>query len=140
MILKLKNPNAPFPQGGWPFKDPKTGFSVNGYEGTPTMHAPKIIAHRRANPHVYPSQQYHWFDEQSVIQEIYQQKLATHPHLFRGFADKTVEIKTKATNKRVEQPSLNCECGALDWKPKYCPTCSGKKLIGWTCGKCGKDK
>lgn len=138
MIYQLKNPNSSFPQYGWPFTDPRTGFICKGYEGTPTMHAVKIINHRRANPHVYSKDEPQWFDTQSVVQEIYAQKAATHPHLFRGFDDAMVTIQN-VNNRQALAPTVKCKCGAQDFDPIFCKTCGGRKVTGYRCKSCGKE-
>lgn len=139
MSLRLKKPSNSFPHNGWPFKDPKTGFICNGYEGTPEMHAVKIIAHRRANPHIYPPSEAHWFNQIAVREEILVQKHATNPELFVGEPDKAITVKVRAA-KTVDTPGSTCTCGALDWEPTYCKTCSGKKVNGFKCRKCGKTR
>lgn len=140
MIYQLKNPNAnQFPPQGWPFKDPKTGFRCNGYEGTPAMHAVKIIGNRRANPHHYPPGEPQWFDPNSVIQEIYAQKAATHPQLFKGFPDVQIVAQPERIVSRVVAPTVICSCGANDYEPIYCKTCGGKRITGYKCKSCGKE-
>jgi len=138
MILQLKNPNGAFPHNGWPFKDAKTGFICKGYEGTPAMHAVKIIAHRRANTHIYPRDESKWFDQQSVIQEIYAQKAATHPHLFKGHPDVQITPQADRIVSRVLAPTNQC-CGANEFEEILCRTCGGRKVVGFKCKKCGKE-
>lgn len=138
MILQLKNSNAnQFCQGGWPFVDPKSGFKCNGYEGTPKMHANKIIAHRRANPTLFPPNDASLFDVNSVIQEIYQQKFQTHPQLFVGQPGYTV-LKMEKPAKKNYQPNSKCpKCNSPDFEPVYCPTCTGRRITGYKCKSCG---
>lgn len=139
MILQLKNPTQQFPQGGFGFRDPKTGFICNGYEGTPAMHAVKIIANRRANPHVYPAGESQWFDQQSVIQEIYAQKVVTHPHLFKGYSDAYIVPQKDKVVSRTIAPTVACACGSHDFDPVYCKTCGGRVIKGYKCKSCGKE-
>jgi hypothetical protein len=136
MSLKLKKPSGQFPPGGWPFTDPRTKFTCNGFEGTPDMQAVKIIAHRRANPHIYPPAEGQWFDRQSVAQEVMAQKYATNPELFVGGG----QPAPKPKRKKIEHPISMCQhCGSTDWEPVYCPTCGGKRLTGYKCKQCGKQ-
>ncbi len=135
MILALKQPNGSFPPGGWPFTDPRTKKTWNGYEGTPQMHAISIIAHRRMNPKVYSPDEPQWFDMLLVIQEIYAQKFATQPAIFRGQADATLGV----VQKPVSGDQKCSKCGATDFEPVYCKTCGGQKVKGWKCRSCGTE-
>jgi len=139
MIYQLKSPTQQFPPGGFGFKDPKTGFTCNGYEGTPAMHAVKIIAHRRANPNFYPAGEAQWFDQASVVQEIYAQKAASHPHLFKGFPDVTLTPQKEHIVSRVSAPTGQCSCGSSDFSEILCKTCGGRRVTGHRCNKCGKE-
>ena len=138
-LLQPKQSNGGFPQGGWPYVDPKTGFKCNGWEGTPQMHAVKIIAHRRANPNFYPPSEGQWFDPASVVQEIYQQKVKTHPHLFKGYSDNAPQMNAQPTPKTMVSPTIVCACGSNEFEPQYCKTCGGNRINGYKCSKCGKD-
>lgn len=139
MSLRLKNPSNQFPPGGYPFTDERTGFKVDPMSGTPDMHAVKIIAHRRANPHIYPPAEPQWFDQTSVREEVLQQKFKTNPELFVGQPEKIKLIKAKS--KVIDPGNSICECGALDWEPTFCPTCGGrKKVTGFKCRKCGRTR
>ncbi len=137
MILQLKNPNSAFPHNGWPFVDERTGFKCNGWEGTPQMHAPKIIKNRRDNPQHYSTSEGQWFDVNSVVQEIYAQKHKTHPHLFKGFAD-AIPVATQIQSKPIIAPTVMCSCGSNDFEPEFCKTCGGRRITGYKCKKCGK--
>lgn len=139
MIYQLKSSNSAFPPQGWPFTDPKTGFKCNGWEGTPQMHATKIIANRRANPSFYPTGEAKWFDPASVVQEIYAQKAATHPHLFKGFPDAHIVPRAERIVSRVIAPTVKCSCGAGDFEPILCKTCGGRRIVGYKCKACGKE-
>ncbi len=138
-LLQPKNNNQ-FPPGGFGFEDPKTGFKCVGYEGTPQMHAVKIRDHRRANPKFYPTGEGHWFDLNSIVQEIYQQKVRTHPYLFKGYPDKGPPIVKQDNSESIISPTVFCECGSNEWEVQYCRSCSGKRITGRKCKKCGKEK
>lgn len=138
-LLQPKQSNGGFPQGGWPWVDPKTGFKLNGWEGTPQMHAVKIIAHRRANPNHYPPSESHWFDPAAVVQEIYQQKVKTHPHLFKGYSDTPPIVERKPQTQLMVSPTIICACGSNEYEAIKCMTCGGHRIKGYRCKKCGKE-
>ena len=137
MMLKLKKPTDQFPQDGFPFTDPKTGFKVNGYEGTISMSAVKVAAHRRANPGIYPPSEPIWFDLASIGQEIMAQKHAVMPWLFQGFGDSPNPAPPQPV---VMKATFTCVCGSMDFTPIYCQTCGGSKIKNWKCAQCGKEK
>jgi len=133
MILQLRCPTCQFPgPNGFAFTDPRTGFKVAGWEGTAQMNAIKIIANRRANPHIYDPAESQWFDRASVVQEIYAEMNKTQPELFNGFGGNVQLPVTPGPSGMV------CSCGSTDCTPIYCATCSGQRVTGWTCNSCGK--
>ena len=140
MSLRLKNASASqFPPGGWPFTDPKTGRKFNGWEGTPQMIAVKVVEHRRANPSLYPDGAGQ--DVNAIIQEIFAQKVKAMPWLFTGFPDQGPgAYPSQPAPASVSIRGEKCSCGATEFKPVYCPTCSGRRIIGYTCASCGKSK
>jgi hypothetical protein len=130
MNLVEKNPQNPYPaNGGYGFKDPRTGREFNGLHSSARDTALKIIEHRRGNPHIYHPGESQWFDGDQVRQEIYQQKFQTMPELFIGFG----EQPKSATDQK-------CSCGEQDWETEYCKGCSGKRVVGYKCRKCGLKK
>lgn len=102
------------------------------------MNAVRVIAHRRSNPHVYPPSEGQWFDENSVAQEILQQKFTTNPELFVGQPDRIPGM----VMHQPSAPALSavCTCGANDWEPQFCRTCGGNKINGYKCRKCGHPR
>lgn len=139
MSLRLKNATASqFPQGGWPFEDPLTKRKFNGWEGTPQMIAVKVAEHRRANPQLYPDGKGQ--DLNSIVQEIYAQKVRVMPWLFTGYPDKNPAYPSQPAAKAVVIKGEKCTCGATEFKPVYCPTCSGRRITGYVCASCGKAK
>lgn len=138
MMLKLKQPNAQFPAGGFGFTDPRTKRVWNGYEGTPQMTAVSIVQHRQANPTLYPPSETQWFDVLMVIQEIYAYKFQTMPELFVGYGGPPITIAA-VTSPAAQPPSgLVCSCGSTSFSPVYCATCGGQKIKSWKCNSCGK--
>ena len=138
MILKLRSPNSAFPQNGWPFKDPKTGFVCNGFEGTPEMHAVKIIANRRANPQHYPKDDARAFDTLNVIQEIYAQKAVTHPEIFNNYQG-NLHVPVVNNTPAVVSGKQCKFCNGTDVEGIQCRTCGGNKITGYKCRSCGKS-
>jgi len=144
MILTLKQPNAQFPPGGFGFVDPKTKRAWLGYEGTPEMHAAQIMIHRQGNPDLYPKEERQWFDKNSIVQEIYQQKFAKMPWLFSGQPGQVHMDVPVVNNNRSNQPMKSslgsCTCGSDMVFPVYCQTCSGNRVTHYTCVGCGKER
>lgn len=139
MSLLQPKQTSQFPPGGYGFVDPKTGFKCVGYEGTPQMHAVKIMEHRRANPKFYPPGESHWFDKESIVQEIYKQKFQTHPHLFRGYGDAPINVP--APEKSFLSPTVKCgKCGANEFENIYCKTCAGRRVVAIKCKSCGNQQ
>lgn len=116
------------PPGGFPFTDPKTNRKWVGFEWNWDLLAKDIIKHRHDNPHIYARDVAESFNYNSVVQEIFRQKFATHPDIFSGHGG---EVKS----------SNACRvCGATEEEPIFCPTCSGQRVIGTRCLKCGHQK
>ncbi len=138
MSLILKNStSSQFPPGGYPFTDPKTGRKFNGWEGTPQMIAVKVAEHRRANPSLYPDGAGQ--DINGIIQEIFAQKFKVMPWLFRGQPDQGPgAYPSQPATEPVTIRGEKCSCGATEFTPEYCKTCSGSRVVGMKCKSCGK--
>ena len=137
MSLQLKNPNAGFPPGGFPFQDPKTGMIFNGYEGNAEMIAVKVSAHRQANQKLYPEG---GGDVGGIVQEIFSQKNAQMPWLFSGGPDDPGMPPTAQVSASAGGPGGSCVCGATETDPIYCPTCGGQRITGYKCRACGAER
>ena len=137
MSLQLKRPSDQFPPGGFGFKDARTGMMFNGYEGTPAMTAVKVIAHREANPSLYPRSEGHWFSVDGIVQEIFEQKYATMPWLFIGGPD---DPGLPTPQPRSLTAKGVCVCGATETEPVYCKTCGGQKVVNYKCKACGQER
>ena len=138
--LRLKNPSQQFPRDGFGFVDPRTHKTFPGYEGTPAMQAVKIIAHRHANPTIYPAGEGQWFNQMEVIQEVYRQKQLTMPELFVGYDALPVAPSVPYQPQSLSPAGMTCSCGSSSFKPSYCLTCGGNKINGWICNNCGKTR
>lgn len=136
-LLRLKSPNGSFPPGGYEFTDPRTGMRFNGMEATLPQQELKIIQHRIANPKIYNPSDTNFFDRQEVRQEIFRQMHAKHPGLFVGYDGEIVRVQKFAIEP---QPTAACSCGSTEFETQYCPTCSGRKITGYKCTKCGKTR
>jgi len=139
MNYSLKNPAQQFPPNGFPFTDPRTGMRFGGMEGTPQFQATRIIAHRQANPKLYPATEAHWFDQRSVENEVLAEKFKAMPWLFKGQPDQQPLLPGQQS--KVEQVIVGdkCSCGSTQYTARFCSTCSGRKVIGKKCLSCGKE-
>lgn len=133
MTLRLRRPTAQFPAGGWQFKCPFTGYATEPYQGGPEWHAAKIIAVRKANPHIIPGEP-QWLDVASVVQEIYREKAKTAPQLF---VDSNQPVAPRHPTIVAAQSKSKCACGATETTVEYCKSCGGRKVIGFKCVACG---
>ena len=139
--LILKNSTASqFPgNGGWGFICPRTGNRFNGWEGNWEHIARKVIKFREDNPKTFTAAEVG--DLNSVVQEIFKQKHATMPWLFRGEPNQDSGAYPSATQTQEQTiHGEKCSCGATTFKPRFCTTCSGKRIVGYTCSSCGKEK
>ncbi len=137
MSLKLKNASASqFPENGWPFTDPRTGMKFPGWEGSPDMQSVKIAAHRAANPKLWPNGEGQ--DRGGIIQELFAQKVRTHPYLFVGYPDKDPSYRSQPEARETIVKGSACSCGCTEFIAEYCRTCSGNRIVGRKCKSCGK--
>ncbi len=139
LVLKNSQQSQFPPFGGWSFVDGKTGQRFNGWEGDQFAIARKVIEHRKANPKIYePGTE---GDVNSVVQQIFQQKHAQAPWLFRGEPDQGSGAYPSATQTQEQTiRGERCTCGSVEYEPVYCKTCSGKRIVGTKCKSCGKSK
>lgn len=136
-IWRITHRDGPAPPGGWPFTDPRTGMVFNGmnYDYVGLMHA--IANHRKSNPRVYPTSDPQYLDVDFISSEYDAWRcrlLGYNPMFCRDLAP-TGSLEQKAA---PQQSGSACpKCGETEASPKYCATCSGQRLLGWTCSKCG---
>lgn len=140
MNLQLKQPNGPFPAGGWPFSDKRTNRAFNGMDYTLDMLVMAVIDHRKRNPNLYPPEQPEPFNRDLVMQEILRQKQTTNPELFVGFVGNGTNGVPVNVAVSIGAPKFPCTCGKNDWEPTFCPTCSGRRVTGYTCKACGQRR
>lgn len=130
-MIRLIRRDGEFPPGGFPFQDPKTGVQFNGLEaGGFNDQVRKIIAHRLANAKLYPNGNAFDFDSVAMELEIHQcQRLGNNPKYCRDTEHRTVQHQASIGNPI-------CPLCKKPMSERYCPSCSGKKLIGWRCERC----
>jgi hypothetical protein len=120
--------------GGYPFVDGRTNMRFDGFDsGGFGDQVLRIIKHRKANPSVYPAEDAKFLTESFVADELdeYQCQRFGYDARYCGPTDQEVIRIQKLREQGICQ---FCGKGLL---PRYCPTCSGQKLIGYTCSGCG---
>lgn len=135
MGLRLKSNNKTIP-AGIVFTDLRTGRVFNPYQDGLDMTVRKIIEHRAANKTYYPATESGWFDAVAVRQEVLRVVQRSRPDMFQEYIGGPIPPVRSAVAP-LPGPKL-CECGSDKFDPVYCPTCSGQRVTGWKCTKCGK--
>ncbi len=145
MAIRIRS--RPFPAGGFGFKDPRTNRTFDGMSADLTMQAREIIAHRMANPAIYPAHESSHFSLVDVIGEITRQVCQRSPASCYDDRNSVRSTPVPPSVRRnpativVQAPSSVCRaCGSGEWEPVYCKVCSGKKLTGYKCKSCGKER
>lgn len=136
MKLQLK-PRRQFAPGGFAFVDPRTGVQFSGYELGIEGQVSKIIEHRQRNPKIYPPGEAQWFDREHVMQEVLRPLYLHRPDMFVGTDDFGKPLPNHELPSKEPQQVYGCVCGSKDYTPTYCPTCSGQRINGYRCTKCG---
>lgn len=141
MPLRIKS--GPWPPGGFPFADPRTGQKFDGMSADLTLQARNVIQHRLANPRFYPKDQSGAFSLTGVMQEITDFVCNRNPGACFDPAS-NVSPRAAAPNPAapvIASPQFACpKCGSVEWIADYCPTCSGKRVVGYICVKCGAKR
>lgn len=131
--MKLIRTTGPMPPGGYPFTDPRTGLRFHGMEGQFDLQVRRIIAHRLANPTVYPQSDPKWLSIEYVAGELSDytcQRLGNNPK-FCG------DGSIKSNSKTFAVAGVCGSCGGA-LKAMYCKTCTRQRLVGYECTQCGK--
>lgn len=135
MSFKLRHREGQFPAGGFYFKDAKTGMEFK--EGDFYSVVRLIIAHRKANPRLYPTEQFHLLDFVCVGNELDAytcSRLGNDPRFCES--GEPLKLIPAADAKLVTMGKPCYMCGnATGWET-ICPTCSGRRLNGYICQKC----
>ena len=128
------------PPGGYSFADKRTGRQFGGFSQDFNGRVREIVEHRLANPSIYPQHESQHFSFTAVARELTDSICQKHP----SFCMETVPVgPATSVAPAVVQPPPNpaCpKCGSMEFEARYCPTCSGQKLIGWKCKKCGAER
>lgn len=121
--------------GGYPFMDPRTGLKFDGFDaGGFGDQVHRIIKHRSLNPRHYPSDDLKWlnFEEVCIELEVYQ--------CLRLGGDKRFCVDpdvSEAEAAKTSHATGICRFCGGELKERLCPTCSGHRVIGYQCLKCG---
>lgn len=137
--MRLISRNPPFPAGGYPYYDPRTGIRYNGLEGTFDDITRKIQADRKRNVRLYPpdEQQGKFLDLVFIGKQLdgYQcARLGNNP---RWCTDGNGQV----INRNYSLGSLSekiCPDCKIQLNEKVCPTCGGRRVTGYVCPKCGR--
>lgn len=121
-----------FPAGGYPYVDARTGMKFDAMAGGINDRILDVQKHRRANPTVFPEQE--WHDAGFIRQQIINFMCTKNTSLC--IETDAIKIASNASNFVQTQ---NCpQCGsATDAKPEYCASCGGSKIKWWICA-CGQ--
>ena len=118
--------------GGIIYEDPRTPAAKWLDDHTWTdERARQIVAFRLANPTIYPEPE--WTDVKFVAQQVVDfncQRIGYNPQF-------CMEYNKPAPY--VAPAARTCPEDGAKLDEKYCPTCSGKKLIGYECPVCKKE-
>lgn len=136
-MIRLIRRDGEFPPAGFAFTDPKTGFKFNGLEaGGFNDQVRRIIQHRAVNPVKYPPANSQAFDFDAVAMELeaYQcLRLGNNPRY-------CFDTDNKSPTRVYPASRINgvpiCPVCKQAMSERYCPGCSGQRLIGYRCEKC----
>lgn len=117
--------------GGYPFTDPRTGMKFDGLSANLKNQAAKVVLHRKANPAIYPPSDARYLKTDLVAQEIQDQICARRPDICRPGNTRPVATRLAVAVTPNACPKCN---GPL--VEKMCPTCSGRRVVGWYCNTC----
>jgi hypothetical protein len=136
MPLRFKNPRGPFPSGGYPFTDPKTGMKFDGMSADVLLQSRNVFKHRSANPKLWPNGT---FTIASISQEIIEFTCRRLPGWCEDSEQPNQTVKAMIKRPAIKVPAGKvCQrCGSNNLIPTWCKTCGGSKLTGWHCNNCG---
>ena len=122
--------------GGYPYTDPKTGFKFDGFSaGGFGDQVLRIIQHRRTNPTFYPPWNQEPFNETFVGNQLDEYQCQRLGNDKRFCVDENLPAVPAIKNP---VPVGKCAACGGDLIEKLCSTCSGRRVTGRTCTKCGK--
>jgi len=135
MSYKLKSRTGAFPPAGFPFTDPKTGMKFTDGDFNDVVR--RIIAHRRANPRLYPAEKFEFLNFDSVSAELDSftcSRLGNSPNWCESGEPLTLE--PAPGSPIIDLPNPCYKCGNLTGYEIICPTCAGRKVFGYICASC----
>ncbi len=131
--MKTLRTSVGMPPGGVIYDDPRTPAAKWSDDHTwPTERAQQIITFRLANPNIYPEPE--WTNTDFVLAQVMEfncRRLGNDPNW-------CIETSKPAPAPAAAPLSRLCECGGT-LTEKLCATCSGKRVTGYKCAKCGKE-
>ena len=124
--------NSGLPPGGLVFKDSRTGKLWNDMSAFLDDRVTEVIRFRQQNPSIYDIEKdADLFDRKKVAQEITDQNYARLGNLSSYF----IESSGRSVPSYNTNTQGRCSCG-VELEPRYCPTCQGRRVIGYRCPKC----
>lgn len=133
--MSLIRRDGAMPPGGYYFQDPKTGMKFEGMSATFAEQVGTIISHRMANPKIYPATEPQFLNWDSVANEldVYTcTRLGNHP----SFCFDPNSKPAANVPRIVVAECPKCRGALIE---RTCPTCAGRRVIGWKCSKCGYE-
>lgn len=133
-MMRLIRRDGEFPPAGYVFQDPRTGFNFDGLEaGGFNDQVRRILAHRQANAKLYTNGAAFDFEAVAMELEAYQcLRLGNNPKYCRDTESRNV-VQVATVGAPV------CPVCKGPMAERYCPGCTGKKMIGWRCEKCNTE-
>lgn len=132
-LLSQYREGHPWPNGGFPFKDPRTGLKFDGMSADLKLQAQNVIKHRRGNPHIYPVNEQKYLDQDWVMLEIEDFMCRQNGSIC---GDDPMPRQREGADIKIIYPEQLCACGG-EWEARFCPTCAGSKVQKFVCKQCG---
>ena len=129
---KLIRHNGPHPPGGFPFVDPKTGMKFSGQEGGIRDTVERVLQHRLSNPKIFSGADLGFDDVLEEVDCWQCTRLGSDSRWCTNGKPGSPQIVVRVANQFCP------DCGST-MTEKLCATCGGRKVVGYTCGKCGKE-
>jgi len=134
MNTRLINRGGIMLPGGYPYVDPKTNMRFDGFEaGGFYDQVAKIIQHRSSNPQLYPPGNPEYLETNFVANQLDEYQCQRFGGDARYCGQTSAEIERAAS----AQAAGVCQFCGGELEQRYCPTCSGQRVIGTRCKKCG---
>jgi len=126
--------NIGFPPGGFIYEDPRvqTAKWLDDHTSVDDRTA-EVVKYRSANPSIYPEPE--WTQPDYVKQQIMEfncLRWGNNPlYCVDSNAFKSAPV--------VPQAARLCPDCNVEITPKFCPTCSGRRIIAYECPQCKKE-